>query len=228
MTQNVFKANLNITRTGVIVFTNVQIFNETRRKLVLDSQRSDIDEELVNSHLNGSNLMCENDYPITESQMMLNESSEINSQLVFFFFFFSFFFSPNISTLQDRDTFSPMDTRLADSVTDIDKSLSSLLVESNKRVEEGYVNDGGEENVESSQTVERDKIQGRKVWIVPPLSDVRLEFSKMEHLTKLERERSNKVDRREKEILTREKKMQTKQKELELLEKKLRETRINN
>ena len=50
----------------------------------------------------------------------------------------------------------------------------------------------------------------------------------MEHLTKLERERSNKVDRKEKEILTREKKIQTKQKELELLEKKLRETRINN
>ena len=170
MTQNVFKANLNITRTGVIVFANVQIFNETKRKLVLDSQRSDIDEELVNSHLNGSNLMCENDYPITESQMMLNESSEINSQLVFFFF------SPNISTLQDRDTFSPMDTRLED--TDIDKSLSSLLVESNKRVEEGYVDDGGEENVESSQTVERDKIQGRKVWIVPPLSMSDLNFLK--------------------------------------------------
>ena len=92
MTQNVFKANLNITRTGVIIFANVQIFNETKRKLVLDSQRSDIDEELVNSHLNGSNLMCENDYPITESQMMLNESSEINSQLVFFFFFFFFFY----------------------------------------------------------------------------------------------------------------------------------------
>ena len=71
-----------------------------------------------------------------------------------------------------------MDTRLADSVTDIDKSLSSLLVESNKRVEEGYVDDGGEENVESSQTVERDKIQGRKVWIVPPLSMSDLNFLK--------------------------------------------------
>ena len=174
MTQNVFKANLNITKTGVIVFANVQIFNETKRKLVLDSQRSDIDEELVNRHLNGSNLMCENDYPITESQMMLNESSEINSQ----FFFSFFFFSPNISTLQDRDTFSSMDTRPSDSVTDIDKSLSSLLVESNKRVEEGYVDDGGEENVESSQTVERDKIQGRNVWIVPPLSMSDLNFLK--------------------------------------------------
>ena len=50
---------------------------------MLDSQRSDVDVELVNSHLNGSNLMCENNYPITESQMMLNESSEINSQLFF-------------------------------------------------------------------------------------------------------------------------------------------------
>ena len=69
---------------------------------------------------------------------------------------------------------------------------------------------------------------GEKSLDCSPVIDVRLEFSKMEHLTKLERERSNKVGRKQKEILTRKKKIQTKQKELELLEKKLRETRINN
>ena len=188
---------------------------------MLDSQRSDVDEELVNSHLNGSNLMCENDYSITESQMMLNESSEINSQLVFFFF------SPNISTLQDRDTFSSMDTRLADSVTDIDKSLSSLLVESNKRVEEGYVDDGGEENVESSQTVEKGQNSGEKSLDCSPVIDVRLEFSRMEHLTKLERERSNKVDRKEKEILTREKKYRQNKKNLSYWRKNYGKERLN-
>ena len=120
-----------------------------------------------------------------------------------------------------------MDTRLADSVIDIDKSLSSLLVESNKRVQEGYVDDGGEENVESSQTVEKGQNSGEKSLDCSPVIDVRLEFSRMEHLTKLERERSNKVDRKEKEILTREKKYRQNKKNLSYWRKNYGKERLN-